>query len=136
MCSLPLGAEDFDGAKLKLLDGALAPSELLGNFANALLFDEAHVNYAKLCLRKPVHKFKQDGLTLYVARIRVGQLRFESEFLPAGFLEMVCHRARRDPQEPGGEGHSTPLKTTNARERFPENVRSQVLRDVATSNAA
>src|SRR6266849_9643478 len=38
----------FEGAELKLLHGSLGSSELLGNFANAFLLNEAHSNDAPL----------------------------------------------------------------------------------------
>jgi hypothetical protein len=49
---------------------------------------------------------------------------------------MIRNSARRNPQQPCQEGDSAPLKLPNAGQRFPENVRRQILGLVPVPHAS
>jgi hypothetical protein len=64
------GAQTFDCPKLKLLDCALRFLKFVRDVANTFLFDEAHVNHAKLRFRQPVHQLEKYGAALHFFRFR------------------------------------------------------------------
>src|SRR5690348_1541082 len=110
MSALHLSPQILDRAKLKLLHGTLAALHLPGDFADALLLDESHMNHPELSLREPVYQLKQHGVALDFRGIRLLRLfRRVPRFSPQS-LKMVCNRVRRNAQEPRPERDSAPLE--------------------------
>jgi len=64
MATSHLASQSFEGAELKLFDGAFAASEFLRNFTDAALIKEAALQDAALVVRQPIEQLREQRLLL------------------------------------------------------------------------
>ena len=128
--------EIVDGAKLQLLYRALAPSDLLCDFANGLLFYEAQLNHPALIRREFADEFEDlrasfDRLEIDLLRhVRQGHLAFASDA-----ASPVSDCIRGDAEQPGGERNPAPFETVKILERVVKHLGGQFFRVPAIANA-
>src|SRR5579872_132910 len=122
----------LQGAKLQLLDCALAAAQVLGDFANALLLHKTHNDHALLVRRQLVYEAKQGGALLNLAhghRVGIGDVvdRRGQPGLAARLLPAVGHGMGGQTVEPGGERHASPLKAAQVGQGAVEDLGGHIL---------
>ena len=123
MATPHLRSETLESAQLQLFDGSLAFAQPLRDFPDASLVDEALVHDALLHFRKLAYQSEQartvfDGANVEM-HARIGDIVRQGVFAGRS-LEAIDDGVRRDPQQPGREGHSAPLVGLQIGERLVE----------------
>src|SRR5262245_4749537 len=122
------GPQRLERAELKLLDRAFRPSEFAGDFANALLLDEARQDDPSLITRQATDELGQHGLLVDVGRNAVGRgLGQRLPPLTRRALPAISQRVPGDAEQPSGKGRAAPLEPTEMGQSVVEDLGGNVL---------
>src|SRR5581483_229839 len=126
-----------DCAKLQLLDGSLATVEFCGDFTNTLLLREAHEEHLFLVCRQFINQAEDPGAVFERLHIRdrAEFRRILKGNFPSALLPAIGDCVGSDPQQPGAEGHASPLKALKIGERLVKHIRRQIFRNFAAGHA-
>src|SRR5271170_783462 len=129
-------AQILQTAELELLDGALAASQMLRNFADAFLLGKAHDNDVALVCGQSVHQPEEARTIFHLPEARLGAefRRIVNGYFAAMPFRAIDDRVDRDPQKPCSEGNASPLETLQVGQRLMKHVGGEVFGGIAVAN--
>jgi len=127
----------MQGAELELLYRALASPELVRDFTNTLVVRKPHYDHPALIGRKAIYKLEEPRALFDFFHIELFRSEFGcwKNFLLLGRpFGAIDYRIRSDPEEPGGERHTTPFKTRETCQRLVKDFGGYVLGIMAVAD--
>src|SRR5262245_16187268 len=123
------GAQGLQRAKLQLLHGALRSRQIAGDFADALVVNEALDDDAPLVRGQAAHEVRQHGTAVHLGGDPVlRELRRRLAWmLPGLALPSIGQGVPGDPQEPRDEGDAAPLERREIGQGVVEDLCGTVL---------